>query len=50
MGQQIVLLGERIKEIKQRMTELGQELSDPPYRDPSFAEIVGTTSSSPNVV
>ena len=29
MGKQIVLWGERIREINQRMTELGQEHSDP---------------------
>ena len=31
------------------MTELKQERSDPPSQDPSFAGIVRTTSSSPNM-
>ena len=31
------------------MTELKQERSDRPSQDPSFAEIVSTTSSAPNV-
>ena len=47
MGQQIVLWGERMKKINQRMTELEKERSEPPSQNPSFAEIVSTTSSSP---
>ena len=50
MGQQIVLMGERMKEINQRKTELEQERSETPPQDPSFTEIVRTTSSAPNVV
>ena len=50
MGQQIVLMGESMNEINHRMTELEQKRSDPPSQDPSFAEILKTTSSAPNVV
>ena len=50
MGQQIVLTGERMNGINQRMTELEQERSDPPSHDPIFAEIVRTTSSAQKLV
>ena len=50
MGQQIVLMGEGMNGINKRMTDLEQERSHPPFQDPSFAEIVRTTSSAPNVV
>ena len=50
MGQQVVFMGKRMNEINLRMTELEQERSDPPFQDHSFAEIVMTTISAPNVV
>ena len=37
MGQQIVLMGERMNKINQHMTELKQDRSDPPSQDPSLA-------------
>ena len=43
-------MGERTNEINHRQTELEQDRSDPPSQDQSFAEIVRTTSSAPNVV
>ena len=50
MGLQVVLMGERMNEINQLMTELEQERSDPPSQNPSFAQIVKTTTSVPNLV
>ena len=46
MGQQLVLMAERMKEINQRITELEQERSDPPSQDPIFEEIIRTPSSA----
>ena len=48
--QQIVLIGECMNEINQRVTELEQERRHPPSQDPSFAEVVRTSISAPNVV
>ena len=50
MRLQITSMGERRNEINHRTTELEQEHSDLPSQDPSFAEIVRTTSSASNVV
>ena len=50
MGERVVLFNQRVNEINQRLIELEQERSDPPSQDPSFAEIVRTTRSSPSVV
>ena len=43
-------MGERTIKITQRMIELEQKRSDPPSQNPSFAEIIRTTSSAPNMV
>ena len=49
-GQQTMLMGERMNEINHRITELEQERTDPPSQGPSFAEILRTASSAPNLI
>ena len=50
MAQQLVLMAEHMNEINQRKTELEQDRSVCPSQYLSFAEIVRTTFSAPNVV